>query len=127
MILHAGADTTAAGAPVTPDDPAKPGEALTIWATGLGAVNAADPGKAAEAGQPYAGPDAETQAPVEAYLNGQPIPVLHAGLAQGAVGIYEVQVLLPAGLPVGSRLNLLISQAGSSSNTVTFPVAPAIY
>ncbi len=127
MLLHAGADTNAAGAPVTSDDPAKPGEALTIWATGLGAINSSDFGKAVEAGQPYSGPDSETQVPVEAYLNGQPIPVLHAGLAPGAVGIYEVQVLLPASFSPGTSGSLLISQAGMGSNVVTFPLAPVIH
>jgi uncharacterized protein (TIGR03437 family) len=127
MLLHAQADTTVSNAPVTRDDPAKPGETLTIWATGLGAMSGSDFGKAMQAGQPYSGPDGETQVPVEVYLNGQPVPVLHAGLAQGAVGIYEVRVLLPVSVPLEGPSDLFISQAGVSSNTVTFPVAPAIH
>jgi uncharacterized protein (TIGR03437 family) len=127
VLLHARTDTTVSGAPVTPDDPAKPGEMLTVWATGLGAVNASHSGKATEAGQPYSEPESETQAPVEAYLNGQPVPVLHAGLAQGAVGIYEVRILLPANFPPGSSWSLTISQAGISSNAVTFPLESAIH
>jgi uncharacterized protein (TIGR03437 family) len=127
ILLHGMTDTTITNAPVTPDDPAKPGETLTIWATGLGAIDASDFGKTAEAGQPYSGPDAKTQVPVEVYANGQSVPVLHAGLAQGAVGIYEVRVLLPVSISPGSSCNLLVSQAGVNSNTVTFPVVPAIH
>jgi uncharacterized protein (TIGR03437 family) len=127
VLLHDKTDTTVSGAPVTRDDPAKPGEAVTIWATGLGAVNPSHFDKAVEAGQPYSGPDTETQMPVEAYLNGQSVPVLHAGLAQGAVGIYEVRVLLPVSFPPGSSRNLMIAQAGVNSNTVTFPAASAIH
>lgn len=124
MLLHADAE---AGAPVTADDPAKPGEVLRIWATGLGIVTAADFGKTAEAGQPYSTSDSQTQVPVEAYVNGQAVPVLYAGLTQGAIGIYEVRVLLPADLPSSYRASLLISQGGISSNTVTFPVGSAIH
>jgi uncharacterized protein (TIGR03437 family) len=127
VLLHDKTDTTVSGSPVTPDDPAKPGEAITIWATGLGAVSPSRPDRAVEAGQPYSGPDSETQMPVEAYLNGQSVPVLRAGLAQGAVGIYEVRVLLPVNFPSGSSWNLIISQAGVSSNAVTFPAEGVIH
>ncbi len=125
MLLHSNTNTTGSGTPVTSDDPAKPGEVLTIWATGLSSVNA-DFGKMAEAGQPYSGGDAETQIPVEAYLNGQAVPVLHAGLPPGAVGVYEVRILLPPSFASGRSANLLISQGGISSNAVTFPLGSAI-
>lgn len=127
VLLHDKGLTTVSGSPVTTDDPVRPGEAVTVWATGLGAVNSADPNETAEAGQPYAAADSETQMPVEAYLNGQPLPVLHAGLAQNAVGIYEVQILMPTSFPSGPLASLTISQGGISSNSVTFPAGSAIH
>jgi uncharacterized protein (TIGR03437 family) len=127
MLLHADTEAGAAGAPVTTDDPAKPGEVLRVWATGLGVVTASDFGKTAEAGQPYSASVSQTQIPVEAYVNGQGVPVLYAGLTQGAIGIYEVRVLLPADLPSAYKASLLISQGGTSSNAVTFPVGSSIH
>lgn len=127
MVLRADARANGSGVPVTPGAPAKAGETLTLWATGLGSVTAADFGKVAEAGQPYLASGSQTQIPVEAYLNGQPILVLHAGLAQGAIGIYEICVLLPTDFSSVSKVSLLISQAGVSSNAVTFPVESTIH
>ena len=127
MVTHAKEDAPSSGTPVTADDPAKPGEVLTLWATGLGFVNAAGSEGVAEAGHPYSVSDSQAQIPVEAYLNGQAVPVLHAGLPQGAVGIYEIRLLLPGTLPPGRTANLLISQAGVNSNTVTVPVESTIH
>ncbi|MBV9307598.1 MAG: hypothetical protein JOZ45_15745 [Acidobacteriaceae bacterium] len=127
MLLHAKEDAAGSGALVTSDDPAKPGEVLTVWATGLGSVSPLGSEETAEAGHPYSASDSQTQIPVEAYLNGQSLPVLHAGLPQGTVGVYELRVLLPESLPPGRTANLLISQAGVNSNTVTVPIESTIH
>lgn len=79
---------------------ARPGEALEVYATGLGAVN-----------------EGRTLLAPEAFLAGQPVPVLFSGLAPGWIGLYQVNVLVPAGLPAGQQL-LEIVAAGVRSNAV---------
>jgi uncharacterized protein (TIGR03437 family) len=111
LMLHAGASSEAA-VPVTPESPAATGEIVTIWGTGLGAVN----------GTPHDGLDAEIQNSVSAWINGSPAEVISAKLPQGAIGVYEVRVLLPAEVAGKKIAQLFIEQAGNTSNTVTFPV-----
>jgi uncharacterized protein (TIGR03437 family) len=98
------------GIPLSPEEPAHPGELLTVWATGLGAV-------AMEANSDGSF-DALT--PVRATLNGTPVEVVSASLPAEATGVYEVRLRLPADLPPSPTLTLF--QNESKSNTVTFPV-----
>jgi uncharacterized protein (TIGR03437 family) len=101
LLLHA------AGAPVSADTPAKPGEVVTIWATGLGQVDSEN---------------RQTLRPVNVSVNDEPAEVVSATLPQGAVGVYEVRVILPSVLRTGVSAQLLLSQSGSTSNTVSFPL-----
>ena len=105
MVLH-----SPDGVPLSPEDPAKPGELLTVWATGLGSVASA----------PDSDGSFETVLPVEATIGGNPVEVIAASLPADAIGIYEVRLRLPAQLPQGATLVLL--QNDSASNAVTFPV-----
>jgi uncharacterized protein (TIGR03437 family) len=101
LLLHA------AGAPVSADTPAKPGEVVTVWATGLGQVDSED---------------RQTLRPVNVSVNDEPAEVVSATLPQGAVGVYEVRVILPSALRPGGSAQLLLSQSGVTSNTVSFPL-----
>jgi uncharacterized protein (TIGR03437 family) len=101
LLLHA------AGAPVTSDTPARPGEVVTVWATGLGQVD---------------GPNGQTLKPVSVSVNDEPAEVVSAILPQGAVGVYEVRVVLPGGFGSSSSAQLVLVQNGNTSNTVTFPL-----
>jgi uncharacterized protein (TIGR03437 family) len=100
LLLHA-------GAPITSDSPARPGETVTVWAAGLGVLNGDS--------------KAEVATPVSALVNGQPAEVVSATLPPGAVGVYEVRVILPTDL-ASDDARLAISQNGNASNIVTFPV-----
>ena len=116
------------GAPVTATSPAHPGERITLWAAGLGQVVApADTNAAVQAGVPNPYPDAPVQMPVTATLNGVPAAVTSATLPQGSIGIYEVRVVMPAGIAGNSGTAILsISQNGRQSNSVTIPLAGII-
>lgn len=105
MLLHA-----PEGVPLSPEDPAKPGELLTVWATGLGAVV----DEANEQG------GFETVLPVHASINGNSVEVLSAALPAEATGVYEVRLRLPAQLPRDA--SLVIVENDARSNAVTFPV-----
>lgn len=120
LVVHAAA-SGAAGAPVTPQNPAAPGQVVVLWAAGLGATASRD---AAKMGVPFAGPAAQSAVPVHAIVAGRPARVLSAALPSGSIGVYEIRVLLPPGLPADVKTPLLVTQNGYLSNTVTFPVAP---
>jgi uncharacterized protein (TIGR03437 family) len=102
---------------VMDDAPARPGDHLTIYLTGLGAtdqrVASGAPSPASALIHPLAAPTLT--------LNGNTVPVDFAGLAPGSVGLYQINFEVPEGTP-GGNLALVVSQAGSISNAATLPV-----
>ena len=49
-------------------------------------------------------------------------PVVFAGLTPSLVGLYQVNVQVPAGAPSGSAVSLAIAVNSIASNTVTIAV-----
>ena len=112
-----------AGAPVTDDNPAVPGETVVILATGLGVVKPELARAAMTNGVPYAGP--EFNEPVEfvsSLAGGKTANVLFAGLRVGAVGVYEVHLELNADLPTNPLMQVTIAQSFQVSNIFTLPL-----
>ena len=93
----------------TPSNPASRTKAIVIYCTGLGAVTAA-------------GGLSRANATVSVVIGGTEIPAAFAGLTPGFVGLYQVNVILPAALPPGLGLPLYLKQAGTVSNTVSIAV-----
>jgi uncharacterized protein (TIGR03437 family) len=124
ILLHSAGIQS--GPPVTEESPAKPGEIVTIWATGLGSVVENGTGPAVLAGTPHEGPAAAVSLPISAQVDGQPAQVISAKLPQGAVGVYQIEIAVPQEQATASEARLSITQNGFTSNTVTFPqrVAP---
>ena len=60
--------------------------------------------------------------PVEARIGGRDAAVQFAGLAPGFVGLYQVNVEVPAGVEPGPAATLVLLQNGAPSNTVTLAV-----
>jgi uncharacterized protein (TIGR03437 family) len=51
------------------------------------------------------------------------VPVIqYSGLAPGLVGLYQVNVQVPPGVPSGNDVQVVITIGGSTSNTVTIAV-----
>jgi uncharacterized protein (TIGR03437 family) len=126
IVVHVDGEMGATSSPVTPAEPARPGEPIVLWASGLGYVVGPDGSTQPVAGQPYGGQAANVMIPVQAELDGQPLEVVSAVLPPHAIGIYQVQVTVPGGLPHNSAAHLTISQGDSKSNTVTVPVGNPI-
>lgn len=121
ILLHrADSADDPGGTPVTSESPASPGEVLTVWATGLGAI--ADAEELPIEGVPFAGPAAPVALPVTATVDGRSAQVLSAELPPGAIGIYEVHIVLPADLTADPKAQLFITQHGVTSNTIVLPV-----
>jgi uncharacterized protein (TIGR03437 family) len=113
-----------AGSLVTADNPALPGETIVIYATGVGAVV---PGDGVETGHSYQGPYMNmvanfTSQFVSAVVGGKSGYTLYAGLLQGTIGLYEVDIMLPPDLTTNLQTTLMIAQNVYTSNTTTFPV-----
>lgn len=98
---------------VTASNPVRQNDELTIYLTGMGKVTPEIP-----AGQPAPGdpaPTVLTQPTVE--LAGRQLEVDFAGLVPNQIGVYEIRVKVPWGIPKGMSQPLRIVQ-GSSSTTV---------
>jgi hypothetical protein len=112
-----------AGAPVTEDNPAVPGETIVVLASGLGVVMPEAARDAMNNGQPYYGPELNDAAEfVSSLAGGKTANVLFAGLRRGAVGIYEVHLELNPDLETNPKTQVTIAQSYQVSNVFTIPV-----
>ncbi|MDQ6677374.1 MAG: hypothetical protein M3Z09_08775, partial [Acidobacteriota bacterium] len=116
FVLGANADGGVSGAIVNPNGsingptaPALRGDTVVVYCTGLGAVSRT-------AVLPI------TLTPVKAVLSGAELPVAYAGLTSGFLGLYQVNILIPQGIPPGLNLPLLLREAGQDSNSVQIAV-----
>ncbi len=117
-----------AGAPVSPSNPAVPGEVIWIYATGIGPTTLEDHVTAASiTGQLYQGqPLNIPQTNVDnAQVGGTTANVLFAGLVPGLMGVYQVQLQLLDSLPTNLFTQLWIAQNVFTSNIVTIPIVAA--
>jgi uncharacterized protein (TIGR03437 family) len=91
---------------------------IDIYATGLGPVT----------NQPSSGAPASasslswTTATVTVTIGGVPATPSFSGLAPGWVGLYQVNVQVPANAPVGDAVPVALSMGGVASNQVTMAV-----
>jgi uncharacterized protein (TIGR03437 family) len=103
---------------VTPDHPARAGEVLQVYLTGLGQVfPTIQDGAPGPVGQL-----ARVQEDVGAYVDGQPAEVLYAGLAPTLPALYQVNLKVPDGAGSGDAY-LEIAGPGAFTSQVLLPVA----
>ncbi|MCZ6816257.1 MAG: SBBP repeat-containing protein, partial [Planctomycetota bacterium] len=100
--------------------PVKIGEFISIFATGLGAVDNQPPTGAASPASPLA----RTKTNPVVTIGGVEAGLTFSGLAPGFVGLYQVNAQVAAGTPVGDAVDLLLSSGLVPSNAVTIAVAP---
>ncbi|HUA57323.1 MAG TPA: hypothetical protein VML19_01120 [Verrucomicrobiae bacterium] len=112
-----------AGTPVTPNNPALPGEFITLYATGLG-LPVLDQGVQSLLvdGQQYPanGPITVPQQSVSAIAGGSTADVLQVTLLPGTVGMFQVLLHLNDSLPTNLNTAVTIAQNDFVSNPVTF-------
>lgn len=104
---------------VTDSNPVHPGDSLVIYLTGLGQTNPAGTTGFPAPGSPLA--SALTATAVT--LGGMNLPLTYAGLAPGEVGVYQINLNVPGGVPTGIAMPLTITQ-GSGNVTVSIRVVP---
>ncbi len=110
-ILHAD------GTPVSSDSPARAGETVLLFGTGLGAVNSPP----ATGSPATADPLSTTLSQPTVTIGGREAAVSFSGLAPGFVGLYQVNATVPTGLAAGQH-PVVLTIGGVSSNTVTISV-----
>jgi uncharacterized protein (TIGR03437 family) len=111
-----------AGALVTQDNPAIPGETIYVIATGLGFLTPPDATFALATGFTYKGPAVNVTPRVDSLAGNKTANVLFSGAIQGTVGLYEVDLELNTSLATNPATQLTISQDIYTSNVVTFAV-----
>jgi uncharacterized protein (TIGR03437 family) len=109
----AGTSTVAA-----PSRPAKVGEFLSMYCTGLGAVTNS-PGTGNPA---LTSPLSQTQSTPTVTIGGVPAKVQFSGLAPGFAGLYQVNVQMPDGVTPGDAVAVVLTIGGVTSNTATIAV-----
>ncbi|OFV99815.1 MAG: hypothetical protein A3F68_05055 [Acidobacteria bacterium RIFCSPLOWO2_12_FULL_54_10] len=104
-ILHA--DTAQL---VTRENPARPGEFLSIYATGLGSLR-----------QQVSAERVTQNAPMETVIlplvniSNIPVRVTYSGIAPGLTGVYQVNVQVPENIPAGSHsVQIFINSVSSN-------------
>ena len=94
--------------------PAVPGQAITIWGTGLGPVTFPD-NVAPTAGN--------VSTPVSVTVGGQPATVLYSGRSPCCSGVDQMVVTLANNVPLGCFVPVTVNAGGVVSNTATMAVA----
>ena len=98
--------------------PAKRGEYISIYCTGLGAVS----NQPANGAAPASSPSSITPTAPTVTIGGMPAPVTFSGLAPSFVGLYQVNVQVPDSAAPGSAVPVVLTISGATSNTVTIAV-----
>jgi uncharacterized protein (TIGR03437 family) len=122
-ILIAGTDILAAPSGSIPgrtSRPAVPGDYLSLFCTGLGAVTNRP---ASGAGAPISSLSTTLLTPTVT-IGAVPAGVPFSGLVPGLVGLNQINVLVPDGAPAGDAVPVVISIGGRTSNTVMVAVEP---
>jgi uncharacterized protein (TIGR03437 family) len=104
----------------TKQNPAIPGEVITIYATGLGLVTS--PMTDFGTGRRYDGPVNQPLDFVSSLAGGKTANVLKASPLPGSVGVFEVDLELNADLPTDYFTQVTIAQSIFVSNVATIPV-----
>ena len=112
IVVHATGNTL-----VTSSAPLQPGEDVYLYATGLGPVDNTPPTGAATPGSPLA----TTRTLPSITIGGQACLVRFAGLAPALAGVYQVNLVVPPGIPSGER-ELVLTSGSAVAPTVRVPV-----
>jgi len=113
-----------AGAPITADNPAIPGETIVVYATGLGLIAPDAARLQIVDGMKYRG--TQGNAPVvdvTAVIESVSAQVISSTLLVGQVSVYQVVVEIASSVSPNPQAPVTISQNFTSSNIVIIPIA----
>lgn len=96
--------------------PARPGQPVVIWGTGLGAIAGSDAVQPTPVNNPALG--------VQVFVAGKPATVTYQGRSGCCAGLDQVNIEVPANVS-GCYVPVVVKAGGVVSNTVTMSVSPA--
>jgi uncharacterized protein (TIGR03437 family) len=100
--------------------PARAGDVLVLYCSGLGEVT-----PAVEAGTASpANPVARLRGEIRVRLGNTNLPVAFAGLTPGFASLYQLNVTVPAGVPTGAEVPLVIERP-DPNNALRFSGVPS--
>jgi uncharacterized protein (TIGR03437 family) len=102
-----------------PGTPASIGETIVIYCTGLGTVT---PAVKEGSPAPTTPPLSTTVNPVTVTIGGKAAQVAFAGLTPEYAGLYQLNVVVPAGITTGDAVPVVVQVAGQTSPAVTMAV-----
>jgi uncharacterized protein (TIGR03437 family) len=97
--------------------PIRRGEVLSLWAAGLGPVEAPPPTGHRAPRSPIA-----TLSQPALLMGGVPATVIFSGLAPDQVGAYQVDARVPAAAPPGAEVPIVLVQGGVRSNVAAIAI-----
>jgi uncharacterized protein (TIGR03437 family) len=102
---------------VSSANPAHGGDIIVLYCLGLGAVSppVADGGLATAGVLSWA-------SPIQMMIGNQPATVLFQGLTPLYPGLYQVNAVIPAGVPTGSSVPVTITSGGQTSPPIQIPI-----
>jgi minor extracellular serine protease Vpr len=101
---------------ITVNNPAKTGQYVIIYANGLGAV-----ANLPASGEASPGTVDATVVTPTVTIGGLAAQVLYSGLTPGSIGLYQIDVVIPADTPAGPQ-PVVIRQNGVNSQPANLPV-----
>jgi uncharacterized protein (TIGR03437 family) len=104
---------------VDENKPAVPGEVVSIFLTGMGAVNPPVADGTAGGADPVS---RTTASPLYVLVGGQLAPLQFSGLAPGYPGLYQINVRLPLAFPARGSLPLAIQTGNAFHDQVDIAV-----
>lgn len=116
LEVNQGVSSLAAAGSFLNARPARPGEVVVIFCTGLGQVTPSIPTGALPTLH-------HTVTPPTVTIDGLPATVEFSGMAPNFAGLYQVNVRIPAAARSGDNSPVVLSIGGMQSNTVTIAVA----
>lgn len=106
---------------ITPDTPARRGQAIQIFGTGQGSIDIG--GEVPDNGVPPEGKLASATRPTEVYISVEKAQVLFSGLSPQFPGLWQINAIVPDKPYVRGRVPLTVTIDGVPSNQVSFWVA----
>ena len=104
---------------VSATNPARRGDVVQIFLTGLGTTTPA----VADGALAPASPLSTVPGPITVYIGGRVADVLFKGLAPGLVGLYQLNVKVPTNAPTGNSVSLAIDTGDSFHDMVDIAIA----
>jgi uncharacterized protein (TIGR03437 family) len=99
-----------------PTNPAKPGQYVILWATGMGPINGPDNGV------PGANAGDMANIPVTITVGGVTAQKMYAGRQAQTAAVDNVYFIVPTGVPYGCAVPVVVTAGGVAANTTNISI-----